>query len=306
MFRVSLLTLSVLSFIQLISCVDQAKTYTCEVIESPTELQLKDERYIKYFRNTTVCILDGLKATSSDKHFQVVTNHDSTNQVIDAVWIRNSSVKVLTDDICRTLPSIKVLVVKRQDLSSIDPDALKLCTKLEVIDLYLNSLSTLPEHVFHFNPALTKVFMAQNDLASLDENIFVNNVKLTQVVLRFNNLRSMPMTLFRNNANLEKLDISANELREVAFLASLPEKGRLTHLKLDINKLPDFDIETLLDEFPNLKRVHIDDNELWCERQDKIIEFVHSRKTSMSLLAFGPCIRDRKEWEATKNAINSE
>lgn len=299
MFRIFLVvTVVFTSFIQPIRGDDAVlKSYTCEIIQNVHESHLKQLNNHKYFLNTTLCILEGLNVTSSDKHFLVVAYFPI--EQIDAVWIRESRLEVLTDDICRTLPFLKLFIAHRQGVAIVEENAFKPCAKMEIVDLYHNSLTTLPPGIFHWNPELTKVKFGQNDITSIDENLFENNPNLTHVLFTFNRLNFLPRNLFRNNPKLARLDFSDNELRELSFLEELPVMRSVTFIGLNGNKLSDLNVEKLSEKFPNLKRIWFEDNQIWCERKERIHDFLNA--TNIRFSAAGDCIRDKKEWEMTKN-----
>lgn len=251
----------------------KVKTYVCEVLE---DVSLADARRIDgydYFLKTNLCILKGLTQKSSDKHFQVVVNHDVQ---IDAVWIKNlnNKIETLTGDICEAFPNINVLIAHGVGLTSIDEDALRKCTKLHTVGLNDNSLTFLPPKIFDWNLELKAVGLQRNNLTKIDEYIFENNKKLTIIALQHNNFYFLPKNIFKNKPKLTLLWLHANKLSELSFLEGMAASKDLRNVDLSSNRLADIDIEKLHAIFPNLKKVNLKDNELMCERQLQIKKFL--------------------------------
>lgn len=208
----------------------EVTTVTCEVIENVPESDFtRAENYLRFdFISTNLCILQGLNMTSLDKHFLPIPNHSVTD--IDAVRIEKSKVEVLTGDICKTMPFIKVFGGASIGLRSIEENAFKECTKLERILLQGNFLSTLSSQIFHWNPELTEVRLWKNELTEIDENLFENNKKLTEIDLSENLLDAMPMNLFQNTKKLTKVLLTrySNKLNDLSFIEEVRVLKTLT------------------------------------------------------------------------------
>lgn len=202
-----------------------------------------------------------MNQTASEKHFQVIP-HMGVSE-IDVVQFENSKLEILTGDICEALPFLDTYWAESLGLISVDANAFEKCTKLKMIFLDYNSLTTLPSGVFDFNVALTEVYLLGNKLSKIDEN------------------------LFKNNLNLERISLSYNQLQEFSFSTEMPVMTKLTLIYLKENELTDVGVETLLEKCPYLHRIDLDDNKIACERQQQIIDALKARNTEH---VFGKCV----------------
>jgi hypothetical protein len=62
--------------------------------------------------------------------------------------------------------------------------------------------------------------------------------------------------------NLKSLNASNNKFENLDFLNSLPNKDKLTNLNFFGNEIKDLDLTLLLENFPNLRMVNLDNNPL--------------------------------------------
>lgn len=294
MCRISIILIFTL-LVQVIHC--DVTTYTCEVIEIVSESDLKRLGDNKHLLNTNVCILKGLILPSSEKKFVPVTDYPTINK-IDALWIENSEIKVLTDDICKVFPSIKVFGVRNVGLTSVDENAFQKCTKLTKVFLDQNTLTTLPSRIFYWNPELRVVDLHQNKLEEIDQNLFKYNKKLTNVDFHNNHLNFLPINTFKNNPSLTFLNVSNNQLSEILFLEEMPTLKNLKEIRLHYNNLPDVDLEKVHANFPNLQTLELYANEFYCDRHYSIKTFLNENKIQHTdIWRSKQCFICTREWK---------
>lgn len=243
------------------------------------------------------CILQNLYLTTTNKHFQLEPNHVISK--IEDVWIRASKIEVLTNDICQTLLYVKVFDSSKAGLIDVDENAFVKCTKLETIDLSMNSLTSLPPGTFFWNSNLKYVYLWNNKLTEIDENFFKYNENLIKIALNGNFLKVVPTNLFRNLVNLKNLWMQANQISDLSFLEEMPTVKSLKEIRLDFNKIADVFLERLLMNFPNLKEINLNENEFWCERVSQLIDLLSERGVKYDEMS--GCIQNRDEWETTRN-----
>lgn len=231
----------------------EVKKFNCKIIENIEDLNRISHYDKGPFLSTKVCFLANLTLTLPEKHFLPVTN-DSVKG-INAIYFEKSKINVLTDNVCEALPFIKVFSAKKLGLISVDETAFQKCTKISIIFLNDNSLTTLPPKIFYWNAELTKVNLPSNKLTNIDENLFKNKKNLTSVNLTNNRFRFLPPILFKNLPNLKELVLSNNQLCELSFLEKMPTSKALTELLLNGNELSDIHVESLHKTFPYLKRI---------------------------------------------------
>lgn len=236
---------------------------------------------------TTDCIVNNAHLTSSKKDFKLLLLEKNKNQVI---WfqIKNSTVEILTNYVCETLPHIREFRATRLDLAAIEVNAFENCLEVKLLKVNDNRLESLPVGVFDHNVNLTRVHLNNNKLKTLDENLFQNNRKLEEIWLNNNLLKSVPMSLFNSTPNLNELFLSNNQLTDFSFVN---EMSALEALSLERNKLSDLGmIELLLDKCPNLWFIWVGGNEFTCDKKGKrlIVKALIAKKIRVD--NFGHCV----------------
>lgn len=187
------------------------------------------------------CELWNVNRTLASKNFKIIGDPWFMLKFY-AVNFKNSTLQILTEDICDALPNIERFSAFKVGLISVDENTFKKCTKLQSVNLNVNSLTSLPL------------------------GLFDSNVDLTTVSLAFNKLTQISGNLFRNNPNLEGLLFDHNQLNQFAFFIEIPISTKLKVINLSNNELEDVDIETMLEKCPNLEMIYFSGNKLSCGR----------------------------------------
>lgn len=288
-------------FIQVIHC--EVKTYTCKVIEK--EPDTTTNIYDSGIWSATFCVLKGLNVISSDK-LSLRAAKQTINK-IDAIEIKLSKLEVLTDDICKSLPFIRLFDVRSVGLTAIEENAFEECTNLKLVILDANHLTTLPPRMFHWNWKLTEVRFWANNLTKIAENLFENNKKLAHVDIGHNRLTYLPKNLFKNNPALTTLMLNSIGLSDVSFLDEVVILKRLTKIYLHDNHLADVNVESLILKFPNLNTFWLHENEFWCDRQMKMYKFLDAKDVDYGKVLYQrdidndktvrDCIADKDVWK---------
>lgn len=282
----------------------EMKKYNCELFKNVSAEDVKkrfdwDMQYL----HTNACLFEGLNLSLSEKHFQPVT-HMPVNE-INAVSIQNSEMAVLTDDICGTLPFIKVFSATYLRLTSVDENAFQNCSNLEIVILSSNFLTSIPPKIFNWNLRLTTVHLDNNELTNIDKDLFENNKKLNDLGLSLNHFRSIPQNIFFFPSELKRFRLSANQLSDLSFLDAMPMLESLTEIYLDDNKLSDVDVENFHKRFPNLKKFHLNSNEFFCDRQTVIVKYLKENNISYvsedETLSEKDCIANLNVWMTKKH-----
>lgn len=237
------------------SDIHQVKAYSCKI-----------DKYT--WPSITTCTLGGLNLTTSEKHFQIVPNYDVNE--IKGFRFRVSRLVVLTNDVCEVLPFLTHFRAKWLGLTSIEDNAFEKCTKLKVLELSLNSLTTLPTQLFASNEDLLEVYLYDNQLVELDRDLLQNNKNLVKIALQNNRLRSLSSDFFKNNQKFYSLSLNDNQLRELSFIEGMPVSVNLTEIDVRKNKLSDVDVEKLMEKGPNLKFIYLSGNEFLCKRKQEL------------------------------------
>lgn len=220
-----------------------------------------------------------LNLTSPEEHFRLIPNQEDVSD-IKGFDLRNSSMQVLTNVTCETLPFLIYFRASWSGLTIVHENAFVNCDKLFKVQLNVNYLTHLPSRLFATNKDLSEVDLRNNRLTEIDENLFKNNKNLVKVDLEMNQLTSLPLNLFKNNAKLDYLDLNDNQLRELAFIDGMPVSHNLEVFELNNNNLTDLDVEKLAEKAPNLSIIDLTDNEIPCDRQRQLIQLLEAKNVS--------------------------
>lgn len=223
-----------------------------------------------------ICTLNQVNLTFSNKHFKLIV-HEPVD-IIQGIDFVSSSVKVLTDDICKALPFVEIFNASHLNLDIIEPNAFKRCNILKEVLLTHNSLTSLPMGIFAMNEQLTKVHLNYNNLTIIDEKLFGNNVKLTHLDISKNFLSTLPLNLLSNCTKLSVLSIKSNQFSD----------------------LP------ILHDIMNLREVSLQGNNFDCDHRQLISH--HLTKKSITSDNFTKCNDTEHIWEtrATLRTVKDE
>lgn len=127
-------TFTFLSLFLLIQSINaQSDRFKCLISENPNWSHIKT-CFLNVGRNRT------------QTRFQLEPNHPVWK--IKGFTFESSQVDVLTSDVCETLPYVTHFAASGVGLRRIDTDSFRKCSRLEVIDLDTNSLTSLPMGIF--------------------------------------------------------------------------------------------------------------------------------------------------------------
>lgn len=147
----------------------------------------------------------------------------------------NSSISVLTNDLCRTFPALEHLHLYGLGIKQIDENAFDGCTKLQYL------------------------MLANNSITNLDKDTFKDLKELQYLLLQFNQLDTFPEGIFDDLDQLKQIDISHNKLIE--FTPKLVERNKqLNLIYVHGNENLHVDEETmdvLADALPELEMVYV-------------------------------------------------
>ena len=148
-------------------------------------------------------------------------------------------------------------------ITSLNEDAFSgLSDSLQIIDLWNNSLTSLPENVFDGFLNLNAIYLRHNLLTSLPEDVFDGLSNLVWLKLFNNRLTSLPEDTFDGLSNLTELYLQNNNL------TILPKNifdglSDLNVLALHNNKLTILP-ENIFDDLSSLKSLYLHGNDLIC------------------------------------------
>lgn len=130
-------------------------------------------------------------------------------------------------------------------------------------------IRTVAVDTFYSCPHLTFITLAMNNIRELHRDTFKSNNKLTELHLSYNKLTCIHENLFKSLKNLKVLDLSGNNLETIApvFASGL---NNLVSLRIASMRLLELFAEDLIENFPKLKEVSLENNLLECPLYDRI------------------------------------
>lgn len=124
-------------------------------------------------------------------------------------------------------------------------------TKLEVLDLNINTISHVEGGSFAHMGSLKKLNLRLNQLRELAENLFQGLSQLTYLDLSSNVIYIIHASTFQFLPSLQKVLLDSNHLQQVADLQPLLSLPNLRYLSIGNNRLTSFQSEDLLLEQPS-------------------------------------------------------
>lgn len=186
--------------------------------------------------STGGCIFKNIKTTVDQPLFYPTAENPLE---VNALKFVDSSIEVLTNEICRAFPNLDSLTATSVDLKRIDDVALKQCSKLTFVSFFNNFLESIPTDFFKYNPHLTSFIFQKNLLKKFEPTILIDLPKLTGFSLSENYINDLSFDEFPYLYKLEKLYLYRNELN-------------------------DLNVFKMAKKFPNLKEIYLDDNPFDC------------------------------------------
>lgn len=144
--------------------------------------------------------------------------------------------------------SLKKLYLYKNSIKEIDENAFINLTRLEILDLSQNQLTTIPDHALKPLKNLLYLSFRNNKLKSLSKNVFQTNYKLTSLDLSQNRgLEPLPANLFNGLANLSNVSLSYCNMTKISsnFLHLMRSIPSLTKMELKGNQLKNLTISGL-------------------------------------------------------------
>lgn len=165
---------------------------------------------------------------------------------VTKIRFKDSSIHTWTSHVCETFPKLYNLEVDLVYLRDIAAGALDNCTNLEIISFWTNQLSRF------------------------DRDNFRYNYKLREINVQSNRIFYIHPETFNHLANLEVLSINENSLKDFP-MEKINRLEKLRTIYLDTNELEDLDEDLMIEKFPSLATVYMDDNNFECDRLREIL-----------------------------------
>lgn len=201
--------------------------------------------------NGTLCTFSQVRTSKSDVFFNPSAED---NNAVKTVRFEDSVMPILTNELCKVFPNLKVLYVDQLLMEQIESNALHECKKLTSLSFFGNKLKNLDQNLFEGNPELTGLVISNNLLNTIDGKLFKHIKKLEWLYLSDNFLTEIPLDQFPRLENLEYLSI---------------------------NDVKDLDHQDLLQKLPNLKEIYMHNNVFDCDRLRIILDVLRKNKVQL-------------------------
>lgn len=187
--------------------------------------------------------------------------YSSEPNQVTRLEIVNSTLTVFSEDFCKALPNLQVIIAEGQKIAVLAPNSLESCFKLEHLALIDNLIEVLPE------------------------NLLRNNLKLTLLNFGGNLIQHVPSSFLENNVQLYGLQLYNNKIAEFSP-SILRTNARITGLFLQTNNIFDLDVVGLVETLPILSYIAINGNLFPCTRLTYILDVLHQRDISLEKVQF--------------------
>lgn len=195
------------------------------------------ENHLESLDNTFVKLVNLKTLDLSYNHFKFDPNVFWGLEKLEKIYLAQVYLSESTSTVCKEifsqLVNLKVLDLKRNQLTQLDPDMFINMTKLTKLDLSNNKLS-LEAGVFTHLKSLKSLDLSRNELKKIPSDIFVNQECLEFLGLAENEMCELNESMLNGLVNLRSLDVSSNEIEDVA-LETFANMKNLKSVNLNIN-----------------------------------------------------------------------
>ncbi|KAG4077910.1 hypothetical protein HA402_013844 [Bradysia odoriphaga] len=170
----------------------------------------------QFFKNIRFLTVGERMPNSVSLGTKVVRRSDLRNlrKLRKITFLRND-IETLDDDALWDLPNLEHFEFTENRLKVLSGKTFSKNRKLRFALLNSNQLHSLPADLFENNSALLIVDFRNNFLKAIDENIFRTNRRLHTVDLTSNRLETLPRHLFKNNLVLQAVSVVDNRLSSI-------------------------------------------------------------------------------------------
>ncbi|XP_066154857.1 leucine-rich repeat-containing protein 4C-like [Euwallacea fornicatus] len=245
------------TFTQSCSSTVAITTCTWDSLNAPTALNLADYKpHLSFTKGNLEKVPKG-----AFKFFQKLT----------ALELSRNRIKTIEDGAFQGLDNLKQLNLNDNQLISIGRNTLKHCPALEKLDLSLNKIAFVDVKAFeHVSTGLIHLNLAFNSLREVPAAV------KTLEKLQFLRLDNNQITSFKRNdlsglERLQELQMNDNKLTVIEHNA-LKTLGQLQQLDIRSNFLADVNVQDLVGDARNLKKISLSLNNFKCSKLKSILE----------------------------------
>lgn len=197
-----------------------------------------------------------LRSFSLPGHVESVTHSDfvhATNLV--RLTLRNQ-LKVIVGSVFDQMTKLEVLDLSWNKITSIHEQGFKGLGRLSTLRLNRNQIHKLKVHTFQHVPLLEELLLNNNHIETVDDGT-LRLSHLKHLDLSYNKLKDLSNSIFKDCPNLEYLDLRSNHLTEIR--RSIYGLNKLQFLNLDNNHISDVNFRALV-HLRSLEHLSLEDN----------------------------------------------
>lgn len=241
---------------------------TCEIVYRQPCIMSEDNKN---------CTITGLTLSLKNYKFMPALTSSSPNNVIN-FEITESTVPVLTSDICTNFPKIILFMAVDQGIEMIEDYAFNNCTEVDTINLEHNYIHRLGTGIFSNTKQLRNLHIFGASLDHIDVDLFENSDEMTELMISASGLKELPVAAIKNMKKLTELYIYSNELS-------------------------DLDAVGFSENLPHLETVYINDNHFDCDRLIQIIDSFNANNIAVDNFILDTHIKNRDYYPGQRNGI---
>lgn len=120
--------------------------------------------------------------------------------------------QVLPEDIFALYRNVDHLIIEKQKINRIEPQAFRHAGKLRILNIGYNKIKELENDTFAGAEDLEEIFLWGNVISSVDEHAFRGLTNLKVLELDKNKLTELRPRVFRDLINLKQIGLTSNQL----------------------------------------------------------------------------------------------
>ena len=140
---------------------------------------------------------------------------DHLNGITGGIYLQDSGLIQLRPDDFQGLSKLEVLWLGHNRLTSLEDSQFDELSNIKVLSLKSNELETLPSGLFDNLTDLRGLYLENNSLTTLPDGVFDNLENLEILSLASNDLGSLPEGIFANLTSLRKIYLGGNGFTEL-------------------------------------------------------------------------------------------
>lgn len=164
-----------------------------------------------------------------------------TNADVSYIWSDRGAFlsENLPSIFCQTFPNIEDVIITNNGLAVIDDGTFRGCSRICVIALNHNRISSISANALANLPYLDYIDISYNVLTTLPENVFANQANVDILAMGFNPYESIPANIFQPLTNLRVLSLIGSGIRSIGPWFAGNALKNLQSLALGWNQIND-------------------------------------------------------------------